>query len=151
MWSNRTWKTELDRKSHLKNDYQSMIPKDSAQGDSSSPFQHKDTASLSSVLGNSQKAPSTSPNATLSSISFPVTITMPPGGRLTLLSLKYYGHKAFWVYIYLANKSRINDPDRIPAGTSLLIPKPDPIWMNPDNPEAVRKAISMQSGIKAHP
>jgi len=126
MWSNRTWQAELDRKRHLLNDYQSIIPMDSLQTDSTVNF-------------------------TVSNSSFLDTIIMPLGGRLTLLSLKYYGHKAFWVYIYLSNKSHITDPDRIPAGTSLLIPKPDPIWMNPDNPEAVRKAISMQSGIKAHP
>lgn len=48
---------------------------------------------------------------------------MENGNRLTLISLKYYGAKEFWVYIYEANKAEIPNFDRIPVGKVIQIPK----------------------------
>jgi nucleoid DNA-binding protein/nucleoid-associated protein YgaU len=75
------------------------------------------------------------------------TVVMSPGNRLTLLALKYYGHKAFWVYIYQANKSVINNPDNIPTGTTIRIPKPDPKIIDAQNPALVAKAKALQLQI----
>ena len=42
----------------------------------------------------------------------------------TLLDLaeKAYGNKAFWIYIYDANKAKLSTPLNIPSGVSLVIP-----------------------------
>lgn len=75
------------------------------------------------------------------------TVVLTPGSRLTLLALKYYGHKAFWVYIYQANKSVIKNPDDIPTGTTIRIPKPDPKIIDAENPALVAKAKALQLQI----
>jgi len=75
------------------------------------------------------------------------TVVMTPGNRLTLLALKYYGHKAFWVYIYQANKSVLKNPDNVPTGTTIRIPKPDPKIIDAQNPALVAKAKALQLQI----
>ena len=55
----------------------------------------------------------------------PVTEVVKPGIFLTTISLKHYGHKTFWVYIYEENKMKIKNPNNVPIGTVLVIPDPD--------------------------
>jgi nucleoid DNA-binding protein len=74
----------------------------------------------------------------------PSSITLQAGQRLTLLALKYYGHKAFWVYIYEANKDVIKDPDNVPAGITLRMPTPDRRLMDAQNASLVDKAKAKQ-------
>ena len=62
------------------------------------------------------------------------------GSRLTILSKKYYGTKDFWVYIYEANKERIQNPDNIEKGTLIRIPKLDPRLIDTSNPRCMLKA-----------
>lgn len=62
------------------------------------------------------------------------------GSRLTLISLKYYGFRDFWVYIYEANQNLIKDPDRIPLGMVIKIPKLDKRLIDKNNPRCVQKA-----------
>ncbi|MDD4922526.1 MAG: HU family DNA-binding protein [Bacteroidales bacterium] len=80
-------------------------------------------------------------------IKFPVFVTLQKGDRLTLLSLKYYGHKVFWVYIYAANTKVILDPDQVPVGTQIRIPTPDPSRIDPNNPDCIAKAKALQTKI----
>lgn len=68
------------------------------------------------------------------------TIQMPKDSRLTLISLKYYGHRDFWVYIYEANQSRIPNPNVIVPGTTLYIPKLNGALIDKSNPEAIKYA-----------
>lgn len=68
------------------------------------------------------------------------TIQMPKDSRLTLISLKYYGHRDFWVYIYEANQSRIPNPNVIVPGTTLYIPKLNGALIDSSNPEAIKYA-----------
>ena len=68
------------------------------------------------------------------------TIQMPKDSRLTLISLKYYGHRDFWVYIYEANQSRIPNPNVIVPGTTLYIPKVNGALIDKSNPEAIKYA-----------
>ena len=75
------------------------------------------------------------------------TETMKQGGRLTLMALKYYGNKVFWVYIYEANKDKITDPNNIPVGTKIRIPKPDSTKINARDSECIVKAKSLQTRI----
>jgi len=45
------------------------------------------------------------------------------GETLFALSRKYYGPNALYVYIVEYNKDIIKDPDNVPVGTKLRIPK----------------------------
>lgn len=74
-------------------------------------------------------------------------VELKKGQRLTWLSEKYYGHKAFWVYIYEANKDIIKNPNVIPEGATIQIPKPDPRIINANNPTLVAKAKALQAQI----
>jgi len=78
---------------------------------------------------------------------YPLYITIHPGERLMTLAEKYYGHKSFWVYIYLDNKDVINNPDDITVGTRVRISRPDSSKMNPDDPECIKKAGALQYQI----
>lgn len=69
------------------------------------------------------------------------------GSRLTLLSLKYYGHKIFWVYIYEANKNAIKNPNNVPVGTIVDIPAPELYGINAKDKASVSKAAALQSKI----
>jgi len=79
----------------------------------------------------------------------PAQITVKAGDRLTQLAETYYGHKVFWVYIYLENKAKIDDPNQVAAGTNLVLPKPHPTLMDPKNPEAIKRAEGIQERILA--
>jgi len=80
-------------------------------------------------------------------VTFPLTVTMGKGDRLTMLSLKYYGDKVFWVYIYAANRKLIPNPNNVPLGTKIRIPSPDPSRTDPNNPECISKAKALQTKI----
>jgi len=65
------------------------------------------------------------------------------GGRLTKFAKRYYGTKEFWVYIYEANKAKILNPDNIPTGTIIKIPKLNPLLINASNPRCMQKAMEL--------
>lgn len=69
------------------------------------------------------------------------------GDRLTLIALKYYGHKFFWVYLYEANKDVIKNPDNVPVGTTIKIPAPEIYGIDAKNKASVSKAAAMQSRL----
>lgn len=59
---------------------------------------------------------------------------------LSNVSRKYYGHYAFWIYIYLENKDVIKDPDNIPTGLTLRIPDPKRYGIDKDDSYSVKRA-----------
>ena len=59
---------------------------------------------------------------------------------LSNISRKFYGHYAFWVYIYMDNKDIITDPDNLPVGAKLRIPAPEKYGIDKNNPESIRRA-----------
>jgi Bacterial nucleoid DNA-binding protein len=75
--------------------------------------------------------------------------TIKQGSRLTLLSLKYYGHKVFWVYIYEHNKGIIQNPNSISIGTEIVIPDASLYGIDVTNPESVEKAKLLQTEINS--
>ncbi|MDD3254390.1 MAG: AAA family ATPase [Parabacteroides sp.] len=77
------------------------------------------------------------------------TVVVEAGTRLTLLSLSYYGDKVFWVYLYIANRDVIKDPNRVPAGASLRIPMPDRYGIDAADKESVARAAKLQREILA--
>lgn len=90
---------------------------------------------------------SVKPRSSATGVKFPVYITMGKGDMLTQISLKYYGHKAFWVYIYLANKNVIADPDHIQLGTKIRVPQPDSSKINANDPDCIDRAKALQTKI----
>ena len=48
---------------------------------------------------------------------------MHEASRLTWMSKRYYGSKAYWPYLYDANRDRITNPSRIKVGTPIRVPK----------------------------
>lgn len=57
--------------------------------------------------------------------SFQAEETVKSGMSLAQLARKYYGITEFWVYIYEANADRIGNPNRLPNGLTIMIPRLD--------------------------
>ncbi len=68
------------------------------------------------------------------------TAKMSPGRTLRLIALDKLGNKEFWVYIYLVNESKIENPNVVPVGLVLDLPHKDEFPMNANNPDEVMKA-----------
>ncbi|MDR0811510.1 MAG: HU family DNA-binding protein [Paludibacter sp.] len=81
---------------------------------------------------------------------FIATETMNKGVFLTQLSLKYYGDKDFWVYIYEANSAKYKNPDLIPEGATIKIPKLDKRLIDSANPQAKAQAHELQNKYVKH-
>jgi nucleoid-associated protein YgaU len=69
-----------------------------------------------------------------------MTVELRQGERLTLLALKYYGNKAFWIYIYEANKARYPNPDLIPVGAQIELPRPSDYGIDPASDASIARA-----------
>lgn len=67
-------------------------------------------------------------------------ITIEPGNTLRNISLKYYGHKSFCVYIYEENRDKIKNINSIPLGTKLTIPSPSKYGINLQDQASLDKA-----------
>lgn len=52
-----------------------------------------------------------------------LTEEITPGSRLAWISKKYYGDKAYWPYLYDANKDHLTNPSKINVGTPIRVPK----------------------------
>ena len=68
------------------------------------------------------------------------TVKLPEGSRLARLALLYYGHPYFWIYIYEANKDKIKNPNRVPAGMLIRVPKVNPQLIDANNPRCLEIA-----------
>ena len=68
------------------------------------------------------------------------TVVLNEGSRLTWISLKQYGHKDYWVYIYEANRDIVKNPNAIKIGTKLRIPKLAEELIDATNPETIEYA-----------
>lgn len=73
--------------------------------------------------------------------------TIKKGDRLTLIALKYYGNKLFWVYIYQYNEAIIKDPNNIPIGTEIEIPTPEMYGIDAKSQQSREKAAALQTEI----
>ena len=68
------------------------------------------------------------------------TVRMKAGKTLRLIALDKYGSREFWVYIYLKNKDKINNPDVIPVGLELVLPNKAEYDIDAENPESIATA-----------
>ena len=79
----------------------------------------------------------------------PVIETIRSGVFLTTLARKYFGHKAFWVYIYEENKDVIKNPNQVPIGTRLTIPSASKYDIDANNRTSVEKAKALVAKIQS--
>lgn len=66
---------------------------------------------------------------------------------LTTMARNHYGHIDFWPYIYEANAAKLGHPDRMAAGTVVVIPAADSLRLNPKDPEQLKVARDKASEI----
>ena len=71
---------------------------------------------------------------------WPKTFKVTSTAYLSNVSRKFYEHYAFWVYIYIENKSVIANPDNLPIGVVLNIPDPQKYDIDKDDPNSIKKA-----------
>lgn len=75
-------------------------------------------------------------------------VTFRRGNTLMTLAATYYGNKAFWVYIYQANRGKIRNPNDVPIGMSVLIPDlTDYGVYNTRDYNAISKAKDLEANI----
>lgn len=70
----------------------------------------------------------------------PITVTLNPGERLTIVALNEYGDKAFWPYVFEVNSDRLKAPNLVQAGMKLYLPDPAFYHIDVNDPESLRKA-----------
>lgn len=73
------------------------------------------------------------------------TESIKKGSQLANIARKYYGHGYFWVYIYEANKEKIKNPNNVPIGVELQIPKVNSALIDPQSKRALDYAQKLQS------
>ena len=73
------------------------------------------------------------------------TVRMNTGNRLTHLAQVHYGSPHFWVYIYEANREIISNPNLIPIGTTIRIPKMNPLLVDPTSSRAIEQALELHN------
>ena len=89
--------------------------------------------------------PEVEPEATSPKVIARVKIE--PGSRLTLISLKYYGSKLFWVYLYEYNRAVITDLNNVPIGTVIEVPAPEMYGIDRRDRSSIEKAAARQTEI----
>lgn len=62
------------------------------------------------------------------------------GETLRMVALEFYGDKAFWIYLYLYNKDRIADPQKVKKHTRIRIPDLDPSLVDAENERCIAVA-----------
>jgi len=62
------------------------------------------------------------PDAATTTYEKPMRVPVENRTDLTELAEKNYGNRAFWIYIYLANRDKITSPVNIPDGVEVTIP-----------------------------
>ena len=68
------------------------------------------------------------------------TVQLTEGSRLAWLAKKHYGDARFWVYIYAANQETLPNPNNIPVGTIIKLPKLPQELINPSDTNCIRLA-----------
>lgn len=99
------------------------------------------------VLAPHAGSPDTKVKSETASPKVIARVKIEPGSRLTLISLKYYGSKLFWVYLYEYNKAIIKDPNNVPIGTVIEVPAPETYGIDRRDRSSVEKAAARQTEI----
>lgn len=91
----------------------------------------KKTDSSTTAAAQQHEAPKEQPAA---------TDTTSATNYLTRIAAKHYGRQEFWIYIYLENKDRIDNPNNIPSGTVVVIPPKEKYGIDPNDKASINKA-----------
>lgn len=97
-----------------------------------------DTVAITEVVPTDDYNPSVAKNAPVRE-----TVIVRDGSRLTMVAYRAFGHKAFWVYVYDANRDVLRHPNDVAQGMRLRIPDLDPSLVDPNNEECIKKAIEI--------
>ncbi|NCC99282.1 MAG: HU family DNA-binding protein [Bacteroidia bacterium] len=97
-----------------------------------------DTVPIIEVASTTEYTPSVAQNAPIRE-----TVIVRDGSRLTMVAYRAYGHKAFWVYVYDANRDVLRHPNDVAQGMRLSIPDLDASLVDPNNEECIKKAIEI--------
>ena len=76
-----------------------------------------------------------------------ITDTVRADYYLTKMSRKYYGRYEFWVYIYMENKGKISNPNKVSPGLVVVIPAPEKYGIDKNSEESVQKAKELAEKI----
>ena len=76
-----------------------------------------------------------------------ITDTVRADYYLTKMSRKYYGRYEFWVYIYMENKDKISNPNKVSPGLVVVIPAPEKYGIDKNSEESVQKAKELAEKI----
>ena len=76
-------------------------------------------------------------------------VSMDPTMTLTVIAQKYYGNKIFWVYLYIANRVKIKNPNLVPSGTIIEVPAPEEYDIDAHDTASVRRANELAAEIQA--
>lgn len=74
-------------------------------------------------------------------------ITLKNGIGLMQISLRKYGDKVFWVYIYEENKAIISDFNNIPLGTQLTLPAARKYGIDANDTNSRNRALALQRAL----
>lgn len=95
----------------------------------------------------SQDADSKVDTASIQKIKTPAKITLKNSQTLHMVAKEYLGNSAFWVYIYLKNKSRISNPNNVPSGTILELPLVTEYDLSANNPNSIAEAKTLGNEV----
>lgn len=70
-------------------------------------------------------------------------VTVIDGSRLTMVAYRAYGHKAFWVYVFDANRDRLKRPSDVEKGMELRIPDLPKSLVNSKDQRCLDKAYEL--------
>jgi nucleoid DNA-binding protein len=70
-------------------------------------------------------------------------VTVIDGSRLTMVAYRAYGHKAFWVYVYDANRDKLKSPSAVEKGMQLRIPDLPKSLVNSKDKRCLDKAYEL--------
>lgn len=71
------------------------------------------------------------------------------GSRLAWLSMRYYGAKVYWPYLYDANKDHLTNPNKITVGTPIRIPKLTKVQLDTTNTATIATLERLLSNAEA--
>lgn len=74
-------------------------------------------------------------------------IVVQAGETLQSLSLKKYGHEAFWVYIYEENREHIPNPRKVAIGTKLYLPPAKKYGISLDDTNSLNQALILSRSL----
>lgn len=70
-------------------------------------------------------------------------VTVIDGSRLTMIAYRAYGHKAFWVYVFDANRDQLKSPSAVEKGMQLRIPDLPKSLVNSKDQRCLDKAYEL--------